>query len=48
MLTQTAEEVTLTFMMHNVSLYGIPQYIVTDQGSQFMSDVLRDHVSYSN
>ena len=40
MLTQTAE-VTLTFMKHIVLLYGIPQSIVTDQGSQFMSDVFK-------
>ena len=33
MLTQTAEEVTLTFLHHIVLLYGIPQSIVTDQGS---------------
>jgi hypothetical protein len=39
MLTQTAEEVSLTFLRHVVLLYGIPQSIVTDQGTQFMSDV---------
>jgi hypothetical protein len=39
MLTQTAEEVTLTFLRHIVLLYGIPQDIVTDQGSQFMGDI---------
>jgi hypothetical protein len=47
MLTQTAE-VTLTFLLHIVLLYGIPQFIVTDQGSQFMSDFLKDYVNYSN
>jgi hypothetical protein len=39
MLTQTAEEVLLTFLRHVVLLYGIPQSIVTDQGTQFISDV---------
>ena len=38
MLTQTAKQVTLTFMRHIVLLYEIPQSVVTDQGSQFMSD----------
>ena len=41
MLTQTAEEVTLTFMKHIVLFYGIPQSIVTNQSSQFMSDVFK-------
>ena len=41
MLTQTAEEVTLIFMRHIVLRSGIPQSIVTDQGSQFMSDVFK-------
>jgi hypothetical protein len=39
MLAQKAEEVSLTFLSHVVLLYGIPQNIVTDQGTQFMSDV---------
>jgi len=46
MLTQTAEEVTLTFMRHIILLYGIPQSIVTDQGSQFMSDVFNPIARY--
>ena len=46
-LTQTVE-VILTIMRHIVFLYGILQYIVTDQSSQFMSDVLRDYVIYLN
>jgi len=29
------------FLRHIVLLYGIPQFIVTDQGSQFMSDIFR-------
>jgi transposase InsO family protein len=41
MLNQTAEEVTLTFLRHIVLLYGIPQFIVTDQGTQFMSDLFK-------
>jgi transposase InsO family protein len=41
MLTQTAEEVTLTFLRHIVLLYGIPQSIVTDQGTQFMGDIFK-------
>jgi hypothetical protein len=41
MLTQNTEEVTLIFMRHIVLLYGIPQSIVTDQGSQFMSGVFK-------
>jgi hypothetical protein len=41
MLTQTAEEVTLTFFRHVVLIYGVPQYIVTDQGSQFMGDIFK-------
>jgi len=41
MLTQTAEQVTLTFMRYIVLLSGIPQFIVTDQGSQFISDVFK-------
>jgi hypothetical protein len=40
MLTQTAEEVT-AFLRHIVLQYGIPQFIVTDQGSQFMSDMFK-------
>jgi hypothetical protein len=48
MLTQTAEKVTLAFLHYIVLLYGIPQFIVTDQGSQFMSDFSRDYVNYSN
>ena len=39
-INQTAK-VTLTFLRHIVLLYGIPQFIVTDQGSQFMSDIFR-------
>jgi len=35
------EEVTLTLLHHIVLLYGITQFIVTEQGSQFMSDIFR-------
>jgi hypothetical protein len=38
-LTQTAK--VTTFLRHIVLLYGIPQFIVTGQGSQFMSDVCK-------
>jgi transposase InsO family protein len=41
MMTQTAEEVTLSFMRHVVLQYGNPLSIVTDQGTQFMGDVFR-------
>ena len=41
MMTQTAEEVALNFMRYVVLQYGIPCSIVTDQGTQFMGDVLR-------
>jgi hypothetical protein len=40
MLTQTTE-VKLAFLRNSVLLYGITQSIVTDQGSQFMSDVFK-------
>jgi transcription elongation factor Elf1 len=36
---QTAEEVTNAFVKHIVLVYGIPDEIVTDQGSNFMSDI---------
>ena len=39
MMTQTADEVSLTFLRHVLLHYGIPKAIVTDQGSQFMGDV---------
>jgi len=38
MITQTADEVSLTFLRYVILHYGIPNSIVTDQGSQFMSD----------
>jgi len=41
MMTQTAEEVALNFMRYVVLQYGIPCSIVTDQGTQFMGDVLK-------
>jgi hypothetical protein len=44
---QTADEVTNAFVKHIVLVYGIPDEIVTDQGSNFMSDVLNEYVNYS-
>jgi hypothetical protein len=41
MLTQTVEEVALNFMRFVVLQYSIPCSIVTDQGTQFMGDVLK-------
>jgi hypothetical protein len=41
MMTQTAEEVALNLMRYVVLQYGIPCLIVTDQGLQFMGDVLK-------
>jgi transcription elongation factor Elf1 len=38
---QTADEVTNAFVRNIVLLYGIPPEIVTDQGSNFMSDVFK-------
>jgi hypothetical protein len=40
MITQTAE-VTLKFMRYIVLLYGIPDSLVTDQGTQFMGDIFK-------
>jgi hypothetical protein len=39
--SQTAEEVTSAFVKNIVLIYGIPTEIVTDQGSNFMSDVFK-------
>jgi transposase InsO family protein len=41
MQTQTAEEIALLFLRHIVLVYGIPQIVVTDQGSQYMGDVFK-------
>jgi transposase InsO family protein len=41
MITQTADEVALTFLRHIVLQYGIPYSIVTDQGTQFMGEVFQ-------
>ena len=41
MMTQTADEVSLTFLRHVVLQYGIPNSIMTDQGSQFMGDIFK-------
>jgi hypothetical protein len=38
---QTAEEVTNAFVRNILLLYGIPTEIVTDQGSNFMSDIFK-------
>jgi hypothetical protein len=41
MMTQIAEEVALNFMHYIVLQYGIPCSLVTNQGTQFMGDVLK-------
>jgi hypothetical protein len=38
---QTVEEVTNAFVKNIVLIYGIPTEIVTDQGSNFMSEVFK-------
>jgi hypothetical protein len=38
---QTAEEVTNVFVKNIVLIYGIPNEIVTDQGSNFMIDIFK-------
>jgi hypothetical protein len=38
---QTAEEVTNAFVRNVILNYGIPAEVVTDQGSNFMSDVFK-------
>ncbi|PNF38366.1 hypothetical protein B7P43_G08976, partial [Cryptotermes secundus] len=39
--TQTAEEVANAFVKNIILLYGIPTEVVTDQGSNFMSDIFK-------
>jgi len=41
MITQTADEVALTFLRYVILHYGIPNLIVTDQGPQIMCDVFK-------
>jgi hypothetical protein len=41
MMTQTADEVSLTSLHYIVLHYGIPNSIVTDQGLQFMGGVFK-------
>jgi hypothetical protein len=41
MTTQTAEDVSLKFMRQVVLQYGIPDSLVTDQGTQFMGDMFK-------
>ena len=48
MVTQTDEEVILTFMRHILLLYGIPQSIVTDLDMHFIAIFLRDYASDLN
>lgn len=38
---QTVEEVTDAFVNKVILIYGIPNYIVTDQGTNFMSDMFK-------
>jgi hypothetical protein len=39
--SQTAEEVTDVFVKHIILIYGIPTEVLTDQGSNFMSEVFK-------
>jgi transposase InsO family protein len=39
--SQTAEEVTTAFVKNIILIYEIPTEIVTDQGSNFMSDIFK-------
>jgi len=41
MITQTADEVFLTFLRYITLHYGKLNSIVTQQGSQFMSDIFK-------
>ena len=41
MKNQTVEEVTEAFVNNIILIYGIPNYIVTDQGTNFMSDMFK-------
>ena len=41
MFNQTAEEVALHFLNSIILVYGIPQQIVTDQGTQFLSELFQ-------
>jgi hypothetical protein len=38
---QTSEKVTQAFVKNIILIYGIPDDIVTDQGTNFMSDVFK-------
>jgi hypothetical protein len=46
MITQTADEVSLIFLRYVKLHYGIPNSIVTDQGSQFMGDIFKDYATF--
>ena len=41
MIMQTADEVALNLLRYVILHYFIPNSIVTDQGSQFMSDLFK-------
>jgi len=41
MITQTADELALTFLRYVILHYDIPNSVVTDQGSQFMCDIFK-------
>jgi len=38
---QTAEQVAKAFVVHVVLIYGIPQTILSDCGSQFLSETFK-------
>jgi hypothetical protein len=38
---QTADEITYAFVRNIILIYGIPTEIVTDQGSNFMSEIFK-------
>jgi hypothetical protein len=42
---QTAEEVAKAFVDNVILIYGIPQTILSDCGSQFLSEILRQYVN---
>jgi len=46
MITQTADEVALTFLRYEILYYGIPNSIVTYQGSHFCVIFLNGYVNY--
>jgi hypothetical protein len=43
---QTVEQVAKAFVNHIVLIYGIPQVILSNCGSQFLSETLRECANY--